>query len=454
MKKRIDLFLAAFAVPIDYVMVMMGALAAYFLRYQDYVVDIRPIVFDLPLTSFFLLTIIFGGFWILIFAWFGLYTTRRTSFVQELSKIVQACTMSTMAITTYMVFIREIFSSRFIILFTWIFSILFVLIGRMLLRNLRNYLRSKGLGTYRTVIIGKNHASDILQELFFKHPHLGFKTIKVLDSTQDIFKQLQKCHKVDEIIQTDTHLSRSVSSELIDYCQRKHVIYKYVGGNFESKVTNNEVHTLAGIPIIELKRTPLDGWGKILKRILDIIGALFGIIIFFPLMVIFGFIVKVTSKGPVFADTPPRAGQYKKPFKMYKLRSMYVGAHKDQKNLASDRDGLFKMEKDPRVTTIGKFIRKTSIDELPQFFNVLMGTMSLVGPRPHFLNEYTDEQSRVLDIKPGVTGLSQISGRSDLQFEEEIKLDTYYIENWSLWLDIWIILKTPIILFTKIKSAV
>lgn len=454
MKKRIELFLAALAVPIDYLMIMMGALAAYFLRYRDFVIGLRPIIFDLPLTTFLLLTVVVGGFWILIFAWFGLYTTRRVTFVQELSRIVQACTMSTMAITTYMVLIREIFSSRFIILFTWLFSIIFVIIGRLLIRALRNYLRTKGLATYNTIIIGKNQITSILVELFKKHPQLGTKIITVIDSEKNFFEKLKKYKNIDEIIQTDTHLSRSISAELIVYCQKKHIIYKYVGGNFESKVTNNEVHTLAGIPIIELKKTPLDGWGKILKRLIDIIGALFGIIIFSPFMVLALIAVKFTSEGPILADTPPRAGQYKKPFKMYKFRSMYVGAHNDQNKYKSDRDGLFKMENDPRVTRVGKFIRKTSIDELPQFFNVLRGSMSLVGPRPHFLNEYTEEQAGVLDIKPGVTGLAQISGRSDLGFDEEIKLDTYYIENWSLWLDIWILLKTPIILFTKMRSAV
>lgn len=454
MKKKFELFLAAAQVPVDFVMISLSAFAAYYLRYQDFVTEIRPVVFDLPFQQFTLIVFIASIFWIVIFAWFKLYTTRRITFTEETSRIVQACSISIMAITTYMVFIREIFSSRFIIIFTWVFSIIFVILGRIFLRLLRNYFRRKGFGVYKTLIIGKNSITSVLTDLYKNKPQLGINVYKVINPSSDLITQLKKQKNLDEIIQTDSNISRSVSAKIIDHCHSNHIIYKYVGGNFESKVTNNEVHTIAGIPLIELKRTPLDGWGKILKRNVDIVGSIFAIIIFSPFMLLTAIAVKLTSEGPIYADTPPRAGKYGKPFRMYKFRSMYVGAHKDQKKYKSDRPGLFKMANDPRLTKIGKFIRKTSLDELPQFFNVLRGNMSLVGPRPHFLNEYTKEQLKVLDIKPGITGSAQISGRSDLEFSEELKLDSYYIENWSIWLDFWILFKTPIILFTKIKSAV
>ncbi len=457
MKKNFELIFTALKIPVDYLFIILSALTAYFFRYSETITKIRPIIFDLPIQKFLILTLIGSLFWIFIFAWIGLYTMQRLKFTQELSKIIQACSLSIMAITTYMVFIREIFSSRFIIVFTWLFSIIFVTIGRILMRFLKNYLHTKNLGIYRTVIIGKNRATEVLYDLFSKHKSLGIKIIKIIDPKKNdldnIFKNLKKL-KIEQIIQTDTTLSRKISSQLIDFCQENHIIYQYVGGDFESKVTNNEIYTYAGIPIIEIKRTPLDGWGKIVKRIIDIIGAIFGIIIFSPIMIATAIAIKLTSPGPIFADMPKRAGQYLKPFRMYKFRSMYVGAHKDQKKYKSERKGLFKLKNDPRITKVGKFIRKTSIDELPQFFNVLLGQMSLVGPRPHFVYEYNEKQKRVLDIKPGITGLAQISGRSDLSFDEEIKLDLYYIENWSIWLDLWILFKTPIILITKINSAV
>lgn len=455
MKKKSELFLAVFQVSVDYAMLLIAALGAYFLRYQDFIQEIRPIIFDLPIQTFFFIILSVGFFWIIIFAWFNLYTIQRPTFAQELSRIVQACTVGCMGITTYMVFIRELFSSRFIIIVAWILSIFFVLMGRILTRALRNILRVHGIGKYTMVIIGNNEVTHLLKNFYNERPTLGISVIDVIKTEDSIIKKLNSYkNRPDKILQTDTELSRSISSDIIDFCQKTHSTYMYVGGNFESRVTHNEIHMIAGIPLIEIKRTPLDGWGKIIKRIMDIFGASFGIILFSPVMLITTILIKLTSRGSIFADTPPRAGQYGKNFRMYKFRSMYVGAHADQESLKSDREGLFKMASDPRVTKIGRFIRKTSIDEIPQFFNVITGKMSLIGPRPHFPNEYTEEQKRVLDIKPGMSGIAQISGRSDLTFAEEIKLDSYYIENWSLWLDIWIILKTPIILFTKLKSAV
>lgn len=453
MKKQIELLFAFLMPPIDFIMILTGIYSAYFLRYQEFITEVRPILFDLSPQHLFTIGLLFTPLWILMFAWFGLYTTRRIGFIQEFSKITQACTISIMLITTYMVFIREIFSSRFIILFAWVFSILFVLLGRILIRIIKNILRHYGIGVRKTIIIGDNHATRILTKLFTKQKSLGIFITKIFEYDDHLLSNLSE-HSVDMIIQTDTQIPRKTSADIIDYCQKNHLIYQYVGGDFESKVTNNEVHTFAGIPIIEIKRTPLDGWGKILKRLIDIIGAIFCIILTLPIMLIIAIIIKFTSNGPIFADTPNRAGQYLTNFRMYKFRSMYQGAHKDQGKYSSERAGLFKLSNDPRITPLGKILRKTSLDEIPQFFNVLKGEMSLVGPRPHFPHEYQDNQERVLDIKPGITGIAQISGRSDLSFQEEIKLDLFYIENWSLWLDIWIILKTPIILFTKINSAI
>lgn len=454
MKKKADLIFTALYVPVDFLMILLGALAAYSFRYVKWVTNIRPIIFDLPFIEYFIILLFVIPVSILILAWFGLYSTKRSKFINEISKIIQGCSTTMMLITAYMFFIREIFSSRFIIFFAWIFSILFLILGRIIMKLIQYSLRKKGIGINNIVIIGENQVTKILQEGFNINKHLGFNIKKIINSKKDFFTQLNDIENIDEIIITDHTLSRSISTKIIEYCQKNHITFKYVGGDFESKVTNNEVHTFAGIPIIELKRTPLDGWGKILKRILDIIGSIVGIIIFSPIMLITTILIKLDSKGPIIADIPPRAGQYFKPFKVYKFRSMHVGAHKEQKKLTSEREGLFKLKNDPRITRIGKFIRKTSIDEIPQFFNVLKGEMSLVGPRPHFLNEYSEEQKPVLDIKPGMSGIPQISGRSDLSFDEELKLDTYYIENWSLWLDIWILLKTLVIVFTKMKSAV
>jgi len=207
--------------------------------------------------------------------------------------------------------------------------------------------------------------------------------------------------------------------------------------------------------MVEVKRTALDGWGRILKRVFDLIFSFLLLIIFSPLFLILGIIIKMDSQGPIFYHAK-RIGAYGREIKIWKFRSMVKNADKlKQKLLAENEreDGpLFKMEADPRVTRVGRFIRKWSLDELPQFLNAFKGDMSLVGPRPHEPNEvkqYEKHHKKLLNIKPGITGLAQVSGRSDLDFEEEVRLDTFYIENWSLWLDLIILIKTPLVVLLR-----
>jgi len=206
------------------------------------------------------------------------------------------------------------------------------------------------------------------------------------------------------------------------------------------------------VPLIEIKKTPLDGWGKIIKRAVDIFGSAVGLILFSLPFLLIGIIIKLDSSGPVFVKLK-RVSQGKE-FYLYKFRSMVKDAEELKKDLLQyneRQDGpLFKMKNDPRITRVGRIIRRFRIDELPQLINVFKGEMSLVGPRPHQPDEivrYKKHHKRVLFLKPGITGLAQISGSSDLSFEEEVKLDTYYIENWSLGKDIYILLKTFLVVF-------
>jgi len=207
--------------------------------------------------------------------------------------------------------------------------------------------------------------------------------------------------------------------------------------------------------LIEIRGTPLDGWGKVYKRVFDFIISLLLIIILSPIFLILGIIIKSSSRGSIFVALP-RVGVKGKIFKTYKFRSMIKGAHqlKSKMMAYNERiDGpLFKMKNDPRVTKFGGWLRRTSLDELPQLFNVLKGEMSLVGPRPHEPEEVSKYQrgyKKLLTVKPGITGMAQVSGRSNLLFAEEAKLDVFYIENWSLLLDLIILSKTPIAIFKK-----
>ncbi|MBI4975293.1 sugar transferase [Candidatus Peregrinibacteria bacterium] len=261
---------------------------------------------------------------------------------------------------------------------------------------------------------------------------------------------------MEEIIQTESNLKEGQAEDILEICDLNHVSYKFVPDLLEVRRTNISIEEVGAIPIISLKSTPLDGWGKVIKRILDITGAVIGIILFSPILIITAMAIKLDSKGPILFtkldnETPvKRVGQFGKLFNFYKFRSMKPNTdgmrYTKLSGLNMRTEGpLVKITNDPRITRVGKFIRKYSIDELPQLWNVLIGNMSLVGPRPHLpeeVNKYEKKHRFVLTIKPGMTGIPQTSGRSELTFEDEVKMDRYYIENWSLWLDIKIIFKT------------
>lgn len=451
--KKSEITFSVALVPIDYIMLILAAVAAYFLRYSHfYQRNIREIVFSLPFDKYFAAAIIVALLWLVIFAFSGLYTMGvRRRFIDEFSKIFIACSAGLALITFLIFFRRELFDSRFIVLAAWVFSIFLVSIGRFIMRKLQQYFVKKGYGVHRVIIIGKDKTTQNIISELERNLSLGLKVVKIYDelneSVRDKIRNLRG--EIDEVILADPNISRDEALKLLDICNEQHISYKYAADVFGARTSNIEITTLDSTPVIEIKGTPLDGWGRVAKRIFDILGSIFLIIIFSPVMIIIAIAIKLNSRGPVFADIPKRAGQYNRPFRFLKFRSMYAGAHQDQAKFQSDREGLFKLKNDPRITKVGHFIRKWSIDELSQLFNVIRGEMSLVGPRPHFMNEYNNYQRRVLTIKPGISGLAQISGRSDLSFDEEVKLDLYYIENWNMMTDLGILLKTPFIVLRK-----
>ncbi|MFA6529186.1 MAG: exopolysaccharide biosynthesis polyprenyl glycosylphosphotransferase, partial [Candidatus Gracilibacteria bacterium] len=263
-------------------------------------------------------------------------------------------------------------------------------------------------------------------------------------------------YKIEEVVQTQYNLGGKEAPEILEFCRSRQIQYHFIPDLVQIHQKNIDVATIGGIPLITLRPTPLEGWGKVWKRLFDITGAGLGLIAVSPVFLIISIIIKLEDpKSTILfrylddGTQVKRVGQYAKLFNFYKFRTMKPGTHNLRYTELADkntRDGpLVKIENDPRITRIGNFIRRTDLDELPQLWNVLKGEMSLVGPRPHLPEEVAkyDEHNRfVFTIKPGITGLAQISGRSDLSFKEEMKLDSYYIENWSLLLDIRIILKT------------
>ena len=461
--KRNELFFSFLLVPLDYLMIILAGISAYYIRYAEFITDLRPIIFDLSFSEYFKALLLVAFIFLLVFAFAGLYVIKGPRrYIKESFRVIEASSTALMIVVVVIFFRRELFDSRFIVLAAWLLSIIYIIISRGLIRYLQRYLYRYGFGVHRVIMVGASKTTDNLIHEFSSKKTSGFKVVKRLRDfsfeTEQELKEFVSLNEADEIIQADPNLSKSELLRLYDFADENHITFKYAADLLGTKVLKTEVVELAGIPIVEAIRTPLDGWGRIAKRIFDIFISLIIIILISPILILTAIIIKLDSHGPVFFSKKDdgsdlyRVGQGGKLFKYFKFRSMTPGTDDMRYKELSDKnirkDGpMVKIKDDPRVTRFGSFIRRWSIDELTEIFLVLKGDMSLVGPRPHLPEEvakYKGHHKKVLTIKPGVTGMAQISGRSDLSFEDEVKLDTYYIENWSMLMDLAILLRTPL----------
>ncbi|MFH1405088.1 MAG: sugar transferase [Patescibacteria group bacterium] len=469
--KKSELFFTAVLVPIDYLAIIGAGAAAYFARLHPVFVTVRPVIFDLPFDNYLKLVSLVALIWLIVFAFAGLYSTKRRAIAVEITRVGFACSTSMAAIFAILFFSRILFESRFIAIAAWILAIIFVSVMRLVIRGLQRSLLVFGVGLHKIALIGNNSTSKTLIKQFQNHPRLGFKVVSQFETFDDNIAQKIKAHKIsygiDEIVLADPYASREMCVKLISFSDSEQLGFSYSADLFTSAIGRSVIHTFGGIPVIEVRKTPLDGWGAIYKRLFDIIGSLILIIITLPIQIVVTVALFLEQPGRILFSRLPngektmRVGQNSEPFHYFKFRSMVKDAHKFRNDpdfiekYGNMRKGtpLFKLKDDPRVTRVGKFIRKYSIDELPEFYLVLMGRMSLVGPRPHLpeeVNQYKPHQKKVLTIRPGITGMAQIGGRADLDFDDEVRLDIHYIEHWSPWFDLYILIKTPfVVIFRK-----
>ncbi len=469
--KKSELAFTLALVPLDIVALTLAGVSAFYLRFHPFFTTLRPVIFNLRIDQFLKVIFPIILLWIAIYALSGLYSTKRTSIAAELSRVFLASSSAMTIIFAITFFSRTLFESRFIAVAAWGLAIVYVCLTRLIVRGLQRSFLKFGVGVHRLVIIGNNSTAETLIQEFKRKTYLGFVVVghyKEFDKrTASRIRELKQTDKVDEVILADPQASKQTAIELIALTDSEHLGFRYSADLFSAVVGHAINHMYAGIPVIEVQKTPLDGWGAIYKRLFDLVVASIFIIITSPIMLVTAIAIKLDSRGPIlFARVDKnmpsmRIGQSGKPFHYFKFRSMVPGTHLMRYNELADQDirrgtPMVKIKNDPRVTRVGKFIRKFSIDELPEFFLVFSGKMSLVGPRPHLpeeVDKYKPEHRKVLTIKPGITGMAQISGRADLNFEDEVRLDTYYIEHWSPWLDLYILLKTPlVVLFRKEKG--
>lgn len=454
--KRLELFFTLIKIPVDLGMVFLSFIAAYFLRT---VFEFVPITYIEPLSDYMRFIVLTLPIWFVVFFIAGLYRVReKDRRLEELGKIAVGVSTAVAIVMAWIFLTRTFFFSRLIIIYVWLVAIFFVTFGRYLISFVQRFLYRYDIGVHRVIVLGGNTSSKYIIPELQKNRGLGYKVVRVIN--EDGINHLEKIlasYPADEIIVANSHIPQSKVGEVLEFCRTHQIGFKMTPDLFLVRSSHVHIETLAGVPVMEFKRTPLDGWGRIIKRTIDIFGSIILIILTSPLMILAAILIKLTSKGPIIYRQE-RVG-LEKNFSFWKFRTMKTeycvgseyGGQKADEMLAklaklNEADGpVFKIKRDPRVTGAGRFLRKTSIDELPQFFNVLKGEMSLIGPRPPLPQEvekYTDFQKLRLGVKPGITGLWQVSGRSELSFDEWVRLDAYYIENWSLWLDMQIFLRT------------
>lgn len=460
----------------DFFSIHLGILVAYMVRYswfEDNFLDNRRLSFTEY--TFFSLSISLSV--VVVYAFLGLYEIYgRKGFWNSFLRLSIGILLVLSALITYFFFNeynRDILPSgvpisRFILGVGGFVSLYFVFLGRIIFWLVEQILYQLGFGKIGVVIIGDSE-STISKRLS------GFNNIKSIynynfldeDSLYEIANLVEK-NKVEEIYLLSD--KSRIGSKLAILAERRKIsfIFSPEGFNDYQSFGLNPV-TIERKLLLELKHSNLDGWQVVLKRVFDIVFSGLFVILTSWLYLIIAIAIKLDSQGPIFYRSE-RVGPNGKVFKLWKFRRLKQEFSTSESNpetikleqeLIAKQDArkdgiLYKIKDDPRSTRVGRFIEKYSLDEIPQFFNVLAGEMSIVGPRPHQPREvakYKDHHYKVFNINPGITGYAQINGRSDINFENEVKYDVYYIENWTFWLDLWIIIKTPfVILFNRHTS--
>ncbi len=427
----------------------------------------------------------FALFWaflyLIIFSIHGLYSlTITSSKLKETFDIVLYSIYFFLFFSVFVYFWKWVFYNveipRLVILFTTIIGMLWIITQRIILNKVQNFLLDIWFIPKRKILIVTHQSEKTLKDiinditqaniyeiLWYINKNKVPSKLKYLWNTNHILEILEK-DNIDEILYIDSDFNNDELYSIWDFSRIYGVRYRYITNGFDVTKTNTTVSLLNKIPVIEIKNTSLWAWWRVIKRIIDIVFSIVWLIFLFPLFIFIGILIKLEDKdGPIIYKNL-RVWQNGKKFNLYKFRylkwkycikeSYGVKSSEDEaltfeKKLIAEKSSrhgpLYKIKDDPRKTRIWKFIEKYSIDELPQLFNVFLGNMSLVWPRPHQPREvekYLLSQKRVLTIKPGITGLAQVNGREKNTFEDEVNLDIFYIENWSFLLDVKIFFKT------------
>ncbi|NQT29431.1 MAG: sugar transferase [Candidatus Saganbacteria bacterium] len=450
-----------FKVILDAIIIIVSFILAYFFRFKV-LLFLTP--GSIPILEQYLSVLVFIVLiWLAVFKLIGLYDRKFSNLIDELASLFWGVTLSTLILLGLLFLYREFWVSRLVVVNAWFISGLLLGSARLIAFQVKRLLYARGIGVKNTLILGAGEMGCLLALKISQDKGIGYNAVAFLDDDQakrgkvyhgvcvlgpvSLVKDVIRTHKIQEVIIASQKFGATNILDIITECEKFGVEFKIVPGILELIASRVDADELAGVPLVTISEIRLKGFNAALKRTADIILSAIGIVIISPILVLFALLVKLTSAGPIFF-VQERVGLEGEAFSMYKFRSMIFDAEAKFPDLAplSEVDSPhFKIKDDPRITALGRFMRRFSIDELPQIFNVLLGEMSLVGPRPPLpreVSKYSVWQKKRLRVRPGITGLGQVSGRAFLPFDDLVRLDIYYIENWSLWLDFKILLRT------------
>ncbi|MEK7748046.1 MAG: undecaprenyl-phosphate glucose phosphotransferase [Nitrospirota bacterium] len=456
MLKRHSEFYQSLLLLSDFALIAIGWVSAYVLRFYT---NLIPITKGIPgFTAYLSLLPAVLVAWVIAFRLFHLYRPRTTaSFFSEIWDILQGCAFMTILLVTISFFLRQFEYSRAVFILFGIHSVFFLAASRWGFRATLRLLREKGYDRHNVLVIGAGKLGQDMAARLHHHAELGLHIVGYLtrdpkkvgqtiggilvlgvyEDLPDIFTK----YSIDQVFIAIPQESYGKLKKMAAFFQEQTVDVRMVPDIIQFMTVQGQAELFDGIPIVTLQATPLYGWNQLAKRVMDVLFSLFTLLIISPLMVLIGVSIFLTSGSPILYRQK-RIGYDGLVFDMLKFRTML-------KDAEAATGAVWTVENDPRRTAFGSFLRATSLDELPQFFNVLKGEMSVVGPRPErpeFVEEFKHKVPRYMlrhKIKAGITGLAQVSGwRGNTSIDERIKCDLEYIERWSPWVDIKIMVKT------------
>lgn len=404
--------------------------------------------------------------WHAFFQFLGIYSARKIELKsQVVLDILKVSSIATFVLLVFSNIFWITFADKLFIVTFWIGSSIAVIISRNIYKYLLVKYRPEAHKLTQMLIIGTNERALMFTQKLLNSPSLGYNLVGFIDDDWtgldnfdknqfnligkiDDLKEILENQVIDEVVISlpiKTYYSKI--NILINLCEEQGVLVRYIANIFDLKISRSFIDHLDDIPIQTIHSVPVNRVQLMIKRLIDITFPIIILIMISPLFPLIAILIKIDDKGPVFFSQE-RVGLNKRLFNLIKFRTMVVNAEELKKSIENENEvsgPVFKIKNDPRLTRIGKFLRKSSLDEIPQFINVLKGEMSLVGPRPPIMSEvlqYEWKNRRRLSMKPGITCIWQISGRSDIPFDRWMELDLEYIDNWSILLDFKILLKT------------